>query len=598
MGNKKRCNVLKPMSSKIPVYKIYGFDVETTGSKNKFLMGSIVGDNGFKKVFWDKQEMCDYIVNEPKFYKQAILFATNLGFDILALFAGTKYFDQLEPLLRGSSFICAKYRPFPDDKKRKFKHILFLDTINFAPMGVKKMGQVLGLPKLTTPAYILEEREPKKSEYAEVEKYNIRDSDITYQFATWMQDEFNREGAKMRLTVASTAMDLFKRQYLHDVWYQEPTWVMEKLYNAYYGGRTEVLKRGYATDLNYYDFNSLYPSVMTEEFPNANYQRWLKKGNMDIIETYDGVTKVEVEAPDIPIPFLPYRSENKLIFPTGRFTGYYTNVEIRKAIEIGYKIKWIGETIYYTHKHRPFEKYVIDQYSKRLKLKEANNPAQIINKLFMNSLYGKFAQKIHGKEQIFHMNRLTMQQIKEMMQKGKVTVINDFAYFTEDEPSYIPHHIFPIYSVYVTAYGRIKLWNIATQCDPYYMDTDSIITKKEIPDSMELGALKLEFKIKEGIFVKPKMYAFVDDTGDSHVKVKGLPPSKRWSFTEFKRFLKNPVTKYTKFTKFKESNKRGFAYNEIIDVEKALSLEDEKRQWVDKFNPETIQSSIPLIITR
>jgi len=591
MGGKK-CNVLKPLSSKIPKYRIYGFDIETVGRKNDFLMGSIVGKDTCR-VFWNKETMIEHIINNPSFYRQSLIFATNLGFDILGLFANTKYFEKIEPLLRGSSFISAKYKP----NIKSYKSIKFLDTLNFAPFGVKKMGEILNIPKLKTPKYIEESRNPKKSEYEAVEKYNIRDSKITYLFSEWMQQKFNLEGAKMRMTLASTSMDLFKRKYLKSVWYQEPKNIMEKLYNAYYGGRTEVIKRGYGKNLNYYDFNSLYPSVMQKVFPNANYQRRLKKGNIDIIETYEGISKIEVLAPeDLNLPFLPFRGETKLIFPIGRFSGWYTNLEIRKAIKLGYKILWIGEQIYYTRTHSPFIDYVNDQYNKRMEYKKQKSPAQIINKLFMNSLYGKFAQKIRGKQKIMHLNTVTKEKLNKLITLGKVECVGNFLYFTENEPSYIPHHIFPIYSIYTTAYGRIKLYDMASKCDVYYMDTDSIITKKTLDESNKLGELKLEYKIKEGIFVKPKMYAFTDNSGDSHIKVKGLPPSRHWSFTEFKKFLKKPRAEYTKFTKFKESNKRGFAYNEIIDVFKELNLEDEKRKWKSLFDYNVLENSTPLKI--
>lgn len=583
---------LTPLSSKIPKYKIYGFDIETVGKKNKFLMGSIVGDNDYKVVFWDQLEMCEFIAKKRDFYYNARLFATNLQFDTLALYENTPYIENFEPLLRNSSFICAKYRHDPEKSKR---YVTFLDTLRFAPFSVKQMGKILGMPKLKTPDYILEERAPRKSEYKEVEEYNLMDSKITQRFAAWLQHNFNDLGAKMKMTIASTSLDLFKRQYLKNRIYQEPIHVLKKLYEGYYGGRTEAIKRGHCSNLNYYDFNSLYPSVMMNKYPDVNTSKRMKKGNMDIIETYDGISQVTVTAPKMHFPLLPCRDpkSKKLTFPIGKFSGWYTNFELRKAMQHGYDVKKIKEQVYYTRNHEPFKDYVASLWEKRLQLKKDKKIEQIIPKLNMNSLYGKFAQKIYGEERILHINSVTHEMLIKLMKKCKVTVQGNYVYIVEETPRYIPCHVLPMYSIYTTAYARMALWKIANCCDPYYLDTDSIVTKGTLPSGDGLGELECEYKIKEGIFVKPKMYAFIDDMGESHVRVKGLPVSRAWSFSRFDEFLKNPRVEYKKFVKFKEANRRNLSYNEIIDTHKEMTLEDDKRCWHKKWDGE-LQSSEPL----
>ena len=60
----------------------------------------------------------------------------------------------------------------------------------------------------------------------------------------------------------------------------------------------------------------------------------------------------------------------------------------------------------------------------------------------------------------------------------------------------------------------------------YYMDTDSLIVDRPLPDWMvtnnELGKLKLEHFVKEGVFLAPKVYALKTDDGKEIIKVKGL----------------------------------------------------------------------------
>ena len=345
--------MLRPLSSKIPDYSIFAFDIETTGKTNDFLMGSIVGKDN-KMVFWDKEEMINCLTNSRCFYKNARVFATNLSFDITALLQKTEQMKELQILLRGSRIIQARL-PVKSHQKRSnnvesYKDIIFLDTMNFYPFSVKAMGEILKLPKLPMPDYIKEERMPRENEKDGIEAYNLRDSEITYGFASFLQDSFKGMGCKMRMTAASTALDLFKRRYLLAPMFQESVEKMKDEYKAYYGGRTEVFQRGLIEDANYYDFNSLYPSVMRNEYPDISYSNCKEKGSLDVIMDYHGISEVQILCPKgLNIPFLPFRKDMKLIFPTGIFKGWYSHIELRYALELGYQILNIGNQIYYTH---------------------------------------------------------------------------------------------------------------------------------------------------------------------------------------------------------------------------------------------------------
>jgi hypothetical protein len=74
-----------------------------------------------------------------------------------------------------------------------------------------------------------------------------------------------------------------------------------------------------------------------------------------------------------------------------------------------------------------------------------------------------------------------------------------------------------VISAAITAYARIymskiKLDIIKNDGELYYSDTDSIITNKQLPNSMvsskELGKLKLEHVIDKGIFISNKITAY------------------------------------------------------------------------------------------
>ena len=76
----------------------------------------------------------------------------------------------------------------------------------------------------------------------------------------------------------------------------------------------------------------------------------------------------------------------------------------------------------------------------------------------------------------------------------------------------------------ITACARIHMYKYICREDCYYTDTDSAILGSPLPEdeiSMELGKLKLEHFVKEGIFLGPKLYG-LDVDGEYIVKHKGL----------------------------------------------------------------------------
>ena len=137
----------------------------------------------------------------------------------------------------------------------------------------------------------------------------------------------------------------------------------------------------------------LYPSVMLNEFPLSSSVKSVPFPLLKFINMYEGVTECEVMTPkNMNIPLLPLRIDGKLKFPIGNFKGVWNNVELRKALSIGYKIRPIKQIIY-TETFKPFDTFVNAFYNKRLEFKKENNAMELVMKLILNSLYGKFAQK-------------------------------------------------------------------------------------------------------------------------------------------------------------------------------------------------------------
>lgn len=581
-GRRQRLSKTKQSKNK---KRIYGFDIETCNDNKDFVCASVYLNDEQIWFFKEKQKLIDFF--KTKQFHNSIVVATNLSFDFFGTFHNTDEIMFFDTLFRGSDLLYAKTHIHHKDFSRKRKtnkgrqgeSLWFLDTLNYCKMSVAKIGGIINVPKIETPSFI-GKMPQNETEWEIMKEYNIQDSKVSKMFMQFLFDTFEHLGATPKTTIASTAMSLFKNKYLDDTYFTQTKEHIIEIFEAYYGGRTEAIGRGTIENHKYYDFNSLYPSVMMKSFPDPNSHRITHKNTNHYINKFDGCSKVRMFCPEMKYPLLPMRINNKLIFGTGEISGWYNHVEIRKAVSIGYVLLNVEKTHYYSRMCDPFKGYVTDLYEKRQKYKEEGSPMEKVVKLLLNSLYGKFGQKFMDKDNWVPMT-LTMEELDKLKE---FEIIENFIRIKNqcEEPSAF---CTPIWASYVTSYARIKLYDAMVDSNAVYCDTDSIVTTKEMCTSDKLGDLKLEMGDVCGIVVKPKMYAFVgNDDGKKleYVKMKGV--CQRMCFDDFKKFLDDPTTTYMKFMKFKESLRRGFIPNEIVMMTKTLDLNDTKREWIGNFN--------------
>jgi len=594
--------------------KLFGFDVETVGNKNKFYMCSIVGD-GYKKVFYSRKALIKELTSN-RIFKASYLIATNLEFDFLASFPDE--WDQFVMLRRPSLMFAVTYISYDAkdhtfyknvDKKDRSNYykIQFIDTFNFYQASVEKLGNIIELPKLKITELGIRPKTKKAKQ--ELETYNIRDSNISKEWTEFFQDKIQKLGGKLKITISSTALDLYKRKYMPTWIRQPPKEVIDFEFKGYYGGRTEAFKRGLfkAKDIGniyYYDVNSLYPSVMQKRFPMPDKRVHVQdKISADDIKYFEGMADIDLYCPDMTIPFLPDRTD-KLRFPTGNISGYYDFTSIRYALSLGYKIRAIRKGVIYKDTFYPFKKYVDDLYKARWVYKNKKDPTELVIKLLMNSLYGKFGYKytdvttiINQKElgKLYNDKKIDINELNDMF-TSSLDGGKHFTYKVKDPTP--PLYVIPILSIYIASFARIKMHQLMNRFpeDIIYTDTDSIITTRKYHTSNTLGELKLEDVIKELVVIKPKFYAYINNKGKASIRVKGVG-RKIKTMTEFleKLIIKQEV-KYTKFSKFAESLRRGIPFNSKLEIIKHISIEDDKRKWQEKFNPNMAQCSKPLTI--
>jgi len=562
----------KPITKDAISRKIASIDIETYGTYNKFILGSVVYDNKIK-FFDDRLELKEFLRSDA--LKDYFIFATNLDFDFFGVF-GVDASEEIHPIFSGSRLISIKVMPFGCNER------VFLDTLNFLPVSVEQLGKIIGIPKMEKPKW-LGHKPKNKKEYEYLKKYNINDSIITYTFAKYMHDGLFEKHIQMNQTIASTSLWAYLKIFMDRVFYTPPLNILEYTRKAYYGGRTEVFTTGkIKEDLYLYDVNSLYPFSMKNEFPDTEtIQKITHNTDINLIRKYQGVSYVRVKAPYMKYPILPFRDEEKrLIFPYGTWNGFYTHNEINYAIDNGYDITPIS-SLYYEKTFRPFDSFVDTFYN----LRKTDPKNSTIYKLILNSLYGKWGQSWDDKFVFKPMTKIKRLPDNFITEKNGWVILK--------EKGQIPYFANPIFSVYTTAYGRILLHKLITESDALYCDTDSVITRKKLIDSPELGHVKLEQSIKKTILVKPKLYMYETTDNKIKIKTKGFYSK---DIGVFNNVLLNQKVSNIRFTKFRQTFRQEKEVLEKYEHLMEIDLLDKKRDWLTPFNTDQISESKPIFL--
>jgi hypothetical protein len=143
-----------------------------------------------------------------------------------------------------------------------------------------------------------------------------------------------------------------------------------------------------------YDVNSLYPYVMANTYmPTGKIMSF--QGDITKTELSDklGYYLVEVTAPDNLLhPIIQYPIQSNGVHAMASTLGTWNMViyseEMNNAIQYGYKFK-VLEGLIFQDREYIFKEYVEYMYNLRLKY-DKSHPMNLIAKLLMNSLYGRF----------------------------------------------------------------------------------------------------------------------------------------------------------------------------------------------------------------
>ncbi|HNF29018.1 MAG TPA: DNA polymerase, partial [Chitinophagaceae bacterium] len=448
--------------------------------------------------------------------------------------------------------------------------LYFYDTFHLLPFSLDVIGQKFcnSTKKIWDHTLSIENYLDNVTLMSSLRDYCLNDALILYKslenFSQLIYKEFKIDIFNS-LTISSFSLKLFRLFYYDDIKNKiqlltEP--VDNFVRQSYHGGYTDVFKpfcnKGY-----YYDINSLYPYVMSNNvFPGeiSSFFEINPIGNTSFdINTFFGFIEVEVFAPEnLMKPFLVYKDKDKgLIAPLGTWTGVYFSEEIKYALKLGYTFKYIKGIEF--NKIEPFKDFVNDLYSKRCVCNDTD-PLKQIYKLILNSIYGRFGmitddhKSILCEEEIFDyllntrvvvdysvLNNLYSVSYKEQSKFDlhysiwqNLTSNKSNTDFDSVFKSLISNYT-PIYkkninlishvSSAITAYARIYMHQFINNNNVYYTDTDSIVTDFKLDQNLvsdtEIGKFKLVHEFKEAYFINPKVYALKKSETDIILKSKG-----------------------------------------------------------------------------
>lgn len=318
----------------------------------------------------------------------------------------------------------------------------------------------------------------------------------------------------------------------------------KEIRKGYTGGSTEMFIPSFnvleKTDkkLYAYDVNSLYPSVMAQNLYPVGAPNALNFGDgVDLVNApldLFGHFYAEIISPDnLSHPILQVKYNSRTVSPLGVLSGWFYSEELKNAIKFGYKIKIIRG--YQFERGMIFDKYVHDLYKMRLNYPKSD-PMNLVAKLLLNSLYGRFGMgDLGGDTQLVDSKTFLewtedqKKDIEDIITFGSKILLrykNLLSLNTELIGSTTNTNI--AVASAVTAYARIFMSQFKNREDLpnlYYTDTDSLYFDGPIPDSMvndtKLGALKLEGIYDQAIFLAPKLYALKNYELEI-IKIKGL----------------------------------------------------------------------------
>jgi hypothetical protein len=457
-------------------------------------------------AFWD-------IVDDHCYRKSTlVLVAHNIGYDFGVLHG----FAELE--LRGWKLTRVYMKGMTNllTFKAPGRTLKLIDNGCWFHGSLAALGDAIGLPKL--------EVDYDTQDTALLSTYCRRDVEImvkAWQSLYHFLDEHNL--GNWGPTVASQAFNAFRHRFMrHKILIKQAPETLKLERATYKGGRVSCFRVGDFSGQTLYkvDVNSMYPAMMSQH--QAPYQpvghpnMTSVTGLQETLRRYAVVADVQVTTTE---PVFPVRHKTHNVYPVGTFRTILCTPELSYALDRD----WVKQ-VFAVQRYKQnviFKEYVDFFYALKQHYTETGNtPFRFMTKLYLNSLYGKFGQRsTEWTEQKDLPPELQKCSTIYNTVTGRTSVLYRLgsAWWTEQDTGE-GVNAFPAVSAHVTAYARMRLWDLIKQAgrdNVYYCDTDSLIVTplglENLQSEMHplnLGALKLEGTSTDTVIQCPKVYHF------------------------------------------------------------------------------------------
>ena len=594
-------------------------------------------------IFRNMEQWLDHLL-QGDYWGYTVIFHNGKGYDFHFVLKdilrrrGFRY--QVDPVMVG-----AKILYFTLTQKRRFKQstgIRFVDSLNFLPMALKKFTKTFGLttkkgfyphffntpehesyigpipseaafgaPAMDDKTYLEfrewydeRKREPWDNfkellDYCVADVALLREGCLAFRRLV-MESTQSQHDPFQHITLASSAMGLFRTEMLvPETVAAFSSKLARELKPALAGGRTGATKLYYKAQANeriyYVDFTSAYPWVCKNGvYPKGHPEIWTPDSMDPRPSMSQGVSIwcVNVTCPEgLYHPLLHHKDplSGLLLFDLRDKTEVmYTNLELLKAVELGYVITEVHKVYYWEETIQGvFKDYIniflkmkqqaagwpsedmtaeekqeyLDDYKRNEGIAldpeaiEKNTGKYHVAKLYLNSLWGKFGQRLgehFTRTMIVHDTEAGVRNFNKAVAENElkdVLIVSDHSLVVTCDGARVPDHVTCggtniALAIFTTAHARLKLYN--ELIEPLgerimYYDTDSAIfschddhkewLERAVPlgkylgdVTNELGHNKYTYEgtyISEFVSGGPKNYGYVTTEDEKVSKIKG-----------------------------------------------------------------------------
>ncbi len=396
--------------------------------------------------------------------------------------------------------------------------IMIMNNQQLFNVSLRSLGESLGYSKLLVDFDNVNDKD--------LMVYCKRDVDIMrVAWNVWERYVKDNDLGNFKLTVGSQSFSAFRHRFMTEkILIHTDVKVIELERLSYHGGRVECFYIGDYNSTKVYnlDINSMYPYIMsTTKLPNQ-LLKYYDNCPIEIFNRYRKSHAYIAEALlEISSPILPVIQKGRLVFPIGTVQGVFSKPELEYAASLGY-LRSVKAVAFYSEKIL-FKEFVDFFYKSRQQFKQSGNDQfAYISKILMNSLYGKFGQKITEYEK-WGINKSVSDHAgvtydTTLGRSIKYRCIDGIIEYETSEHE--ANDSFVAIASTITSAARVYLAKIIQSAgweNVLYCDTDSVFVNfkgytrlKSIIDPTTLGRLKVEGVSDSVSIFGNKRYSFGD----------------------------------------------------------------------------------------